>query len=245
MSDEFDESSWELASGLPLDGATVTVTASQFGYRQDIAKETVFACLTFTPDEGEEREQCFSTGKGWELVDRGAGIARVNGRKGNINDQTGYGKWMAAALKTPGFRDAVIARRGDALRAQTWVGARFVLGTVREQTTNPSTGQSKETSRIVPTAFLGYQGDGVGANGNGASKSPSAGQESAKGAGAAVSAIDGALKAKLVGLAKGAESHDDFMAAAYDVDGVAGNAAVESAVMSTKAGSIWQLAKAE
>lgn len=230
MSEDYDP--WALSSGLPLDGATVTVASMEFGYRQNIAAQTVFACFGFRPDEGEDAEQCFSVGKGWEPGGKGASLVRSNGRRGNINDQTGYGKFIAAALKLPGVREELIARKGDPTVAATWNGMRFVLGTVRETTTNPTTNQQKEVSRIIPVEFLGT-GDGekvkvVSAN----TAKPTA------------PAVDGEIEGKLLELAAAHTEHDDFMAAAYEVDGVAGNAAVESLVMSTGKGSIWARAKA-
>jgi hypothetical protein len=226
----FNEDSFELASGLPLDGATVTITKSEFGYRQNIAPNTTFACFTFQPEVGDEQEQAYSTGKGWEPGAKGATLVRSDGRKGKLNDQTGYGKWIAAAIALPGVLDYLRANGGDALVASTWDGMRFELGSVREETTNPTTNQKKEVSRIIPVEFLGA--------GEGAGVAKAAGGK-VGGKGEAKVAIDAELEANLVKLAEACDNHDDFMAAAYELEGVAGNAAVEEAVLAHGKGSIW------
>lgn len=223
----FNEDSFELASGLPLDGATVTITKTEFGYRQNIAKDTTFACLTFQPESGDEQEQAYSVGKGWEPGSKGATLVRSDGRKGKLNDQTGYGKWIAAAIKLDGVLDHLRANNGDALVAATWDGLKFELGSMREKTTNPTTGQEKEVSRIMPVKFLGAGGGSAPA----AAKPTKADK--------AAPALDPAIEAQLLALAEASESHDEYMAAAFDLDGVAGNPAAEEAVLASGKGSIW------
>lgn len=123
-------------------------------------------------------------------------------------------------------------RGGDPLRASTWTGARFVLGTIKEDTTNPTTGQKKEATRVIPTEFLGFVGEAASSSAKVASKSE------------ADAVIDDELLAKLTKIAEESDSHDDFMAAAFEVEGVAGVPAIESLVMSNGKGSIWSKAKA-
>ena len=77
-------------------------------------------------------------------------------------------------------------------------------------------------SRIVPVEFHGV----VGATSKAVSTK-------------AAVALDPDLDATLVALAGSFDSHDSFMAAAFDVNGVAGNAAAENAVMASGKGSIW------
>lgn len=222
-----NDQDWELSSGLPLDGATVTVTAAEFGYRQNIAKDTTFACIEFTPEQGEVAEQAYSVGKGWEPGARGAELVTSDGRKRNINDQTGYGKFIAHAMKIDGFKEVLRARGIHYTKAAAWIGMRFELASIKEMVLNPTTGQQKETSRIMPVKFLGMAGEDA---------------PSSKGAGVATngaaSGIDSELEAKLVGIARASESHDAFMAAAFAVEGVAGSAA-EDLVMASGKGSIW------
>jgi hypothetical protein len=221
---------WELSSGLPLDGATVTVTAAEFGYRQNIAKDTTFACLTFKPVEGDEAEQCYSVGKGWEPGARGAELVTSDGRKRNINDQTGYGKFITAALKCDGMKETLRDRGIHYTKAAAWEGLRFELASVKEEVVNPTTGQKKETSRILPVKFLGVAGDEktttTATGGNGGN------------GGNGGTGLEPALEAKLLALASSSDSHDSFMAAAFAQDGVAGSAA-EDLVMASGKGSIW------
>jgi hypothetical protein len=218
-----NDQEWELSSGLPLDGATVTITATEFGYRQNIAKDTTFACLTFQPEQGDTAEQCYSVGKGWEPGARGAELVTSDGRKRNINDQTGYGKFITAALKCDGMKETLRDRGIHYTKAAAWEGLRFELASVKEEVVNPTTGQKKETSRILPVKFLGVVGDGGEVKGGGDNTD---------------TGIDPTLEAKLVGIARASESHDAFMAAAFAQDGVAGTAA-EDLVMASGKGSIW------
>lgn len=229
MDDNSFDKEWELSSGLPLDGMTATISGAEFAFRQNIVKDTVFAALTFTPDEGEEAEQCFSVGKGWVAASKGASLADANGKNRNVNDQTGYGKWIAAAIQLPGVKDALRARAGNPKQAATWVGLRFTLGVVREMTTNPTTQQSKEVSRIVPVEFHGA----VGGDAKVAVKAAAGAVKPA------AVALSEELTAQLLAAAVAAADHDSFMAAAFVIDGVSGNADAENAVMASGKGSIW------
>jgi hypothetical protein len=227
------ESEWELSSGLPLDGATVTVAKAEFGYRQNIAKDTTFACFTFQPDEGDEQEQAYSCGKGWEPGARGETLVTSDGKSKKLNDQTGYGKFIAAAMKLPGCLDTLRAR-GHYTNASVWVGMRFRLESVKEMTKNPTTGQEKETSRIMPVEFLGVVGEG------GAVVASAAVAVVASSAPAVSLETENAeLFHKLVGIAKASPDHDSFMAAAFAEPGVAGVTNWENAVMASGSGSIW------
>jgi hypothetical protein len=223
MSDNSFDKEWELSSGLPLDGMTATITAAEFSFRQNIAKDTLFACLTFTPDQGEEAEQAFSTGKGWVAAGKGSGCVDANGKNRNFNNQTGYGKWIATAIELDGVKEALRGRNIGLKEAAAWVGLRFTLGIREEETTNPTTGQKSMKSRIVPVEFHGVIGTA----------------KAVAASGKTVVALDADLDATLVALAGSFDSHDSFMAAAFDVTGVAGNAAAENAVMASGKGSVW------
>lgn len=218
---------WELSSGLPLDGATATVTKAEFGYRNDIAQGVLFLSLTFSPDGGEDTVQSFSVGKGWDTAKKGAELVRGDGRKGSINDQTGYGKFITSALACGGAE--YLRGTNGPLDAATWQGTRWELAITKETTTNPTTGVSKESSRLIAGKFLGSEGG----------KAPAASAKAAETGG-----LDAALTEQLAAIAAGSDSHDDFMAAAFEVEGVAGNQAAEEAVMATGKGSIWAKAQA-
>lgn len=226
----FDEA-WELSSGLPLAGATVTVSAVDFGYRQNIFPDTVFCNLTFDVEGGEPREQSYSVGGGYEAKERGKRIERVDGKNKGVSDQSNYGKFIKAALAVPGVKAYLQGINADPLVAATWEGMRFVLGSIEHETTNKNTDTKSKKQLVVPVEFLGVGADEKLST---PAKAPQVDPTD----------LDPALTATLLELAGNSADHDTFMAAAFSVEGVEGNAAAENAVMQAGKGSIWAKSQA-
>lgn len=229
--EEWDE--WGLSSGLPLADAEVTVTAMEFGFNNDIAAGRTFANFTFTTDEdGEEHEQSFSTGDGWEAKNKGAELGTENGKPRKLSNKSNYGLLVQSALEAVGGPEAM-SKLGPGFRfASTWIGTKWRTGTVEVESTKPGESEAKKRDRIIFVEFLGRDGDAPAA-------APAAAKGKAKATTAATPDVDPELWATLIGLAKEADDHDAFMDAALELDGVAGNKAIEKLVMSTKAGSVW------
>lgn len=166
MSDEF--SYFDLGSGLPLADAVVHVTAAEFRFDTDYSADAVVCAIKMQPldEEGvEEQEQLYSVGKGWEPLDSGASVGHGSGKRVKINNQSNYGRWIAAAVQCEGFLDEARERGLEPDSAELWVDLIFRLTTVEYETRNPSkpTEPAKMRTAVVPGEYLGttetYEGD--------------------------------------------------------------------------------------
>ena len=247
---------YALGSGLPLADTEAVVTAMEFRFDTEYAADACVAAITFQPDEGEEQEQLYSCGKGWEPVDRGAAAAHVSGRDLNFNRNSNYGRFLAAAFECEGFLDEVREEGILPTQVEMFVGKRFHLGTVEYSTRNPSKKDSEETVKtaIVPTAYLGVEEEEAPAK-------PAAKKAVAKKAAAAPAKGPSAIEKKQIALieqleeespeivealrelAGESDDHESFMEAAMDIDGVADSDLAQQVAMSSKAGSIWAQAQ--
>jgi hypothetical protein len=229
------EEEWALGSGLPLADADVIVTGCEFGYNPNIGGGTVL-CANFTfrnLDSGEDGDQSFTVGNGFEALDKGATLAPEDGKPRKISGQSNYGRLIGSALEAVGG-PANMPGTGPR-NASTWVGTKWHTGTVKVKVVNPETKKESERDAIVFESYLGVDEDEAApAKGKAASSSK---------AKAATPDIDPELLAQLVELAGEHEDKDDFVEAALEVDGVEGNKAAVSAIMSNKPGSIWHTAK--
>ena len=246
---------YALGSGLPLADTEAVVTAMEFRFDTNYSADACVAAITFQPDEGEEQEQLYSCGKGWEPVDRGAATAHVSGRETmNINKNSNYGRFLAAAYACEGFLDEVREEGILPTQVEMFLGKRFMLGTVEYSTRNPSKADSEETTKtaIVPVAYLGVEEDEAEAKAP--AKKAAAKKAPAKGPSAIekkqialieeLEAEDEAMVAALRELAGDSDSHEEFMEAAMDIEGVADSDLAQQVAMSSKAGSIWAQAQA-
>lgn len=245
---------YALGSGLPLADTEAVVTAMEFRFDTSYAADACVAAITFQPDEGEEQEQLYSCGKGWEPVDRGAAAAHVSGRDLNFNKNSNYGRFLAAAFECEGFLDEVREEGIVPTQVEMFVGKRFHLGTVEYTTRNPSKADSEDSVKtaIVPVAYLGVEEEAEAP----AKKAP-AKKAAAKAPAKGPSAIekkqialidqleeeDADMVAALRELAGESEDHESFMEAAMDIDGVADSDLAQQVAMSSKAGSIWAQAQ--
>lgn len=238
-----EEDLWQTSSGLPLDGAVATIAKGEFKVDNSYAAGAVVLELTFEV-EGEYSTQLYSCGKQAEIKERGARIEGVR----KINSQTGYGRWMDAAVALEGVK-AVLAERGTPFEASVWEGLVFELGSIQIETTNPTTGKVATRSMIVPVGFEG-EGEGKGSETEAAAKAaPAPAKATAKKAAtkpAAAVAPAPAVEEWRVDLVQAAAKvvaegggHDAFVDAALELDGIATNRAAMKAVMDTTEGSIW------
>lgn len=258
MSDEFDY--FELGSGLPLADAEVTITNAEFRFDTSYSADAVVCAIEFTPhEEGvEAQEQLYSVGKGWEPLDRGETVAHGSGKQVKINNQSNYGRFIAAAVECEGFLDYAREVGLQPNSAALWVGTQWHLGSIEISTTNPSKPNDppKVKSVIVPDEFLGVgeeEEEEAPAKKSVAKKAVPAKKVAAKKAAAKPASSPAAdqvaeLQAEeggeelvdaLVAAAVEAEDQDAFMEAAMEIEGVSGNRLAEKVVMNSKPGSIW------
>jgi hypothetical protein len=231
--EEWDE--WGLSSGLPLADAEVEVVGMEFGFNNDIAAGKTFANFTFRTEDGEEHEQSFSVGDGWESKNKGAELGTENGKPKKLSQRSNYGMLVQSAMDAVGGPEGM-AKLGQGFRfAATWVGTKWLTATKEVESTKPGETEAKKRDRIIFAEYLGRDSE---------AEAPVKGKGKAAAAGPA-SDVDPELWAELITLAKASDGHDGFMDEALELDGVAGNKAMEKVVMSTKAGSVWATAKAE
>lgn len=228
-SDEF-----ALSSGLPWADTVVTITAAEFGYNPNIGGGTVVcANLTATNEDGDESEQSFSVGEGWEIVDNGKRIQADNGSETKkISKNSNYGRLIASAVQAVG--DPEDMPFDSAKQIEGWIGTQWQTGSVVVKVRNPQTGAEKERDAIIFTGFVGA-GDG----GQTTKVGPRVKAAPAK---ASAPAEDDPLVQQLLEIAKEAEDFDAFTEKALDLPGVEDNAKLVSRVMSAKADGIWKTA---
>jgi hypothetical protein len=251
---------YALGSGLPLADTDATVVGVEFRFDTEYSADACVAAIMFEPDEGENQEQLYSLGKGWEPTDRGASTAHVSGRELNFNKNSNYGRFLTAAYECEGFLDEV-REAGILPQSQDmFLGKRFTLGTVEYTTRNPSKKDSEETvkSAIIPTAYLGWgeeeeEEEEVEAPKRtkkvaakkaapkkaAATKGPSAIEKKQIALIAALDEEDEDLVQALRDLALESEDHETFMEAAMELEGVAESDTAQQVAMSSKPASIW------
>jgi hypothetical protein len=172
---------------------------------------------TDNPDQPETTLQ-YSCGSGWEAEDNGKRAVREDGKRRRFNQSSGIWKLVDAAMNA-GAGDA-LRSRGTPMEASMWVGLRFHMKRVEQ-----GEGDFK-TTRPLPVSFLGTVGEGSAAAAPAAASSTPAPTAAANGAG-----LSKVLEIKLKKLAKEAATHEDFIVAAFELDGVDGNADAERAVV--------------
>lgn len=240
------EDQWQTSSGLPLANADVQVVALEFGYNAKLGSDILCANFQFAPidDDGELGEvidQSFSVGKGWEAVEKGAFLIDENGsRTRTVNGQTNFGRLVnsaVAAIKESGEEFPFLSPR----IASGWVGTRWHIGTEQVTSTNPQTGKESVKDAFVAAKYLGKIDEAAGVKAAGSKASATGGSKKAKDADEDDETQ--ALRKRLLELAREHDDHDDFVDAAFKIDGVEGGP-LERAVMRSKGdGSIWAEAK--
>lgn len=229
MSDEFDP--WGLSSGNLLDDADITITEAEFGFDDNYNNgESLVLKLEATTDDDDMPTTTIMLpcGNGWEPGNRGATAKREDGKDKNFNKQSGIGLWITSAIEA-GAGD-VLQDRGTSFDAEVWPGLSFH---VKRKAFNYG-GEIGEKERLLITEF---KGDGKEGKGKAAAKEkatkpePEAKAESTSSGGTSGGGVKGALRVKLMKAAKEADTHDDFIEKAFELDGVEGNADAEAVIM--------------
>lgn len=219
--DEFDPFTPE--TGL-IDDFDFTVDSSWF--TTDAAYndgETLLLKLNGPTDNPENPEVTlqYSCGNGWEASDGGKVAVREDGKKRRFNQSSGIWKLVEAAMNA-GAGD-VLRGRGTPMEASMWSGLKFHMKRIEQ-----GEGQYK-TTRPLPVSFLGVVGEGSGQAP--AASGPASAPAAAPGPTTNGSGMSKVLEVKLKKLAKESATHEDFIVAAFDLDGVDGNADAERAVV--------------
>lgn len=221
---------WALTTGLP-DDIDIAIQDAWFEFDPEYRDGEVcvlkLKCIV-DDEDNPETELLYSCGDKWEPADKGATTQRIDGKKGNFNQNSAYGLFIAAAVEA-GAKD-VLVERGTPMEAEIWKGLRFHMN--QKEFKYKFQGQDEETviNRLLPTEYQGTVGE-TAAKAKGtkkASGSKAADTKTTKvevggegeGEGETAPATNGASKvvlAKLRKLAKDAESEDDFLAAAFEV----------------------------
>jgi hypothetical protein len=225
VTEQLLDESWATSAGLPLAGGQeVTIKDFSFGFNTKLG-ENLCANIIFTIDEtGDEADQWFSCGKGWEAVDRGARAVKNSGNgKQTFNNQTNFGR-LIDSVANIGAGPAIGAR-GPATSAATWIGTKWTTDTTPVKTTNPATGAESVKDAVVFVAFNGVVEGQAAAATNGASKA-AGGKTKSK----AAAELDADLLATLTELASTSTDHDDFMGKALDIAAVADSVSATNAV---------------
>lgn len=164
-----------------------------------------------TDPDFEEFDVSYSCGNGWETNDNGKTAEHVN-NKDKFNSQSAYGLVLQRVVgKNPELKDEfkglvdILAERGDPREAKIWEGLRFRFD-VESREYNFQDGP-RTVSRIMPVEFLGVEDDGK--KKAPAKKKSGGGKKKAK-----------SLRDQVVEAAKNADDHEDFMAAAFAIEGV-------------------------
>lgn len=228
------EEDWETSSGLALDGATVEIIGAEFGFNANMGAGITCANFVMKDLDGEEIEQSFSVGQNFEASRDGSEL--VGNAK--INKNSNYGLLIESVkdiLDNPG--DVI----GSPKVAANWIGTCWTFGSIEREVMNPTTKEKKISTKFIVTEYHGRP-DAPAASG--AAKPAGAAKRAATGSATASNLdVDPELFAELVDLAKTHTDHEDFAAAALELDAVAENKAAQKAVMGTRAGSVWAAAK--
>lgn len=203
----------EFESGLPddFDGKIVDVS---FGYNDRYMNgEVAVAIVTIRSDELEaDYEVLYPCGKGWEASKDGATLKHESGRPRKLNKQSAW------ALFAYHVYDAGYSKFGgeDVLNAATFKGLEFHWNIVEFD----YGGEIGKRTRLMPISLVGKA-------------EPKASSKATSGkAKAADSGVDSAIEAALIEAAKAADSYDEFVDAAFGIEGVDGNVDAEKLVAS-------------
>lgn len=209
--------------------------------------------LTDDPEIGESGKitEQYPVGKDWEPKDKGLRAAHNSGKAKNLNKNGGVAQLCQAAVEAGAGE--TLQQRGGAegpLNAGIWKGLDFDFE--RKEYSGTFGGEKQTWARMLPVKYHGETGSAPVPAQAPTQAAPPASvpvDESVSRivSGGTPAAVNGGvspiLRAKLINLAKEAQTHDQFMEVAFGVDGVMGNNEVEQAVADDGAGSIWATAK--
>lgn len=232
MPDEFDP--FEPETGLP-NKVNVKIVSCHFGTDVEIqAGEAMmwYADCTTDNENWPEYNLRFGCGKGWEVKDRGRRIVRDDGTQKTLHANSTFMKFVQAALEAGAPLREVAGPTGP-LDAGLFEDMEFYMETV----TMDFGGEIGKKGYLFPKKYLGGKDK----------KSKAAGAKSAAPKKEASESSDDELPTDLrnqllkiaVAIKEEGKGYEDFVAAAFELDGVDGDAAAEAAVGDDSAGSIW------
>lgn len=270
MSDE-SVNMWEFSSGLPLEGQRCHSTKAVFTYDQEYNADAVVLKVTFQPwdgetDEGEAKDQLFSVGKNWEPTNEGQSVANKSGKRQQFNNMTVISRFLNSIMLARGDGDVakgmkVLMEEGaEPDNADFYVGMDVTLKSIeykdlsgKDKTTfgvGEWHGRVGETAKAKPAKALAPKTGTAKAAAKPAPKEDEdEGSTESGGEGAWIAHFGQGLYRKLKKAAMDAESHDAFMDAAFDIDGVtsddkAWNKVAEQYIMEYEDGSLFATARA-
>lgn len=270
---------FDLSSGLPLDGARVHSVEAQFTFDQGYAPDAVVCAIFWQAhdgegeDSGEPTRQLYSVGKSWEPEDEGARVVHKSGKFQNFNDSTNIGRLIHSFLEARGNGDvqAGLALAIDEMdtygtpdSVDFWLNLDVSLKALKypTQQKDPVTQLPKEGQTMVIDEYFGRFGDATPAKPKGKAVAGKAATPAkavaAKPSGAAkgntevvspVKHLGPGLLKTLKTLATEVEGHDEFMIAAFELDGVVTedqkwNKITEKLIMDFEDGSLFAEARA-
>lgn len=177
----------------------------------------------------------FPVGAAWVSNDGGKTAESEKGR-GKFNASSIYGKIVDSAIKSKaegglGLLE-VVKERGRPQTAAIWEGLTFKMNNVEFN----YGGEIGKKTRLMPVEWLeGAQAKDFREDAAGGAAAGSAAAATPAAAGvAATSKASAVLETKLVILAKKSDTHDAFVSAALDMEGVADDAALLERVVSAE-----------
>lgn len=220
------DEAWETESGL-LEQYVGTITRSWFAtdarYNDGNTMMLHWEIATNDPDIPEVTEK-FPIGGGWDSSDGGATVVHEKGKQ-KFNNSSIYGKIVKRVNDGDGvLHDVlpVLKQRGRPTQANIWDGLTFEFK--REEFDYG--GEIGKKARVMPVKFLGENAQAPLATATPAAASAPAASAPAPAPAAASDDVDPVVAAKLRQAARNAGSHQAFLDAAMEIDGVTTNEAL-------------------
>jgi hypothetical protein len=212
-----------------------------------------------------QRPLQYPLGNGFTPIEGGAAVEREDGSKKGYHVNSGIATLLKAMLDCKGAQPVIQGPgRNNPFRAELFIGTNWHW----ESKTFHYGGEIGDKDRLLPTSFLGVKGQGAGAATGAvkkaapakaaapAAKAPAKAQGAVKKASPAmappVEELPSEAPAATEGLEEGSEawtqlwdiamaadSHQQFVEQAFELEGVADNEAVAQAVLDDGADSLW------
>lgn len=215
-----------------LDSYVGTVTSSEFGIDEDYRPDTIRAMWTIElveqddPDvelePGDEINEAYNVGNDstWELLEGGKAVGKIDGKRAKFNNNSAFGRIVAAASKGAHYGDEektrlegadklleLLRERGPGTVADIWEGLTFRFERLDFSFFSKEDDEEVEYQRVCPTEFIGE----AGAKSSGKKSSKASSKKAAK---EKSSDDDGPTRADLLALAAEHEDFSKFLATA-------------------------------
>lgn len=239
-----DYNPWVTGTGL-YDDVDICIEDAVFEWDGEYDRLLLKLDITTDDDENPTDTLSLGCGKGWEVAEKGKSARREDGKSKPFNAQSGIGLFIDAMVEAGALDELTRTDdkgnllRGNPTQAKAWVGLKFHAEWKIIKSNDP---EYKDRNPLLPTKFLGVKGKGGSGSGGNASTPDSATSTTPTPDSTptpdAAEGLSGKLKVQLLKLAKEHTDHDDFLVAAYEMDGVDGNPAAEEAIAEPGSG-IW------